>query len=73
VMLTDSHDDLLAFQLPSSPSPPPPLSTSVNGTASIAFIFAAFVEMREMVDDYSISQTTLEQVFLKLAKETAVQ
>lgn len=61
--LTDAHDDMIAYQLP--------VSDTGAGAGSIAPVFAALVDMRELTEDYAVSQTTLEQVFLKLAKEKA--
>ena len=37
--------------------------------ASIAPVFAFLIGMGELIEDFAVSQTTLEQVFLKLAKE----
>lgn len=61
--LTDAHDDMLTYQLPHE-------GAGANaGAGRIAPVFAALVEMSAQTDDYAVSQTTLEQVFLKLAKE----
>jgi hypothetical protein len=57
--LTDAHYDMLAYQLP----------VAGAGSGSIAQVFAALVDMCDITDDYAVSQTSLEQVFLKLAKE----
>ena len=61
--LTHSHDDLLVFQLPCA------ADADADAGGRIAPVFAALVEMKELAEDFSVSQTTLEQVFLKLAKE----
>jgi hypothetical protein len=76
--LTDSHDDLLVFQLPSASdaadaADDASVAAGAGANASIAPVFAALVEMKGLADDFSVSQTTLEQVFLKLAKEKDTQ
>lgn len=51
--------DLLAYELPQ------------EGGYKLSTIFAELQTLGNCLDDFSVSQTTLEQVFLKLAKEKA--
>lgn len=77
--VTDAHDDMLSFQLSQDDASPRKTAWDNAGEGAgvnagrtggrIARVFAAMVEMRDMADDFAVSQTTLEQVFLKLAKE----
>eukprot|EP00026_Physarum_polycephalum_P000423 Phypoly_transcript_00424.p1 GENE.Phypoly_transcript_00424~~Phypoly_transcript_00424.p1 ORF type:complete len:1603 (+),score=299.16 Phypoly_transcript_00424:284-4810(+) len=57
--VADEHGDLLAYELPQSAG------------YKLAFIFAELQSQSTFLEDFSVSQTTLEQVFLKLAKEKA--
>lgn len=79
--LVDSHDDMLAFQLPSTIDAGDAENANAGdahendaGDAGkrkrgcIASVFAALTRMDEYTDDFAVSQTTLEQVFLKLAR-----
>jgi len=55
--LLDKHDLVANFELPNTPSNP----------IKISEIFATLqLRLQNILDDYSVSQTSLEQVFLKL-------
>lgn len=57
-LLKDVHYGLVHYHVPKSP------------TVSFATLFACLEEVRERfsIDDYSVGQTTLEQVFLNFAR-----
>lgn len=57
--IVDSHGDMLAYELPQSAG------------YRLSAIFGVLQSMSAHLEDFSVSQTTLEQVFLKLAKEKA--
>jgi len=57
--IVDEHGDMLAYELPQSAG------------YRLSAIFGELQAMANYLDDFSVSQTTLEQVFLKLAKEKA--
>ncbi len=61
--LVDTHNDTLTFHLPASSDDEP------NAKVQVSTVFGALLNLGEMMDDFSVSQTSLEQVFLKLAKE----
>ncbi|EGC32058.1 hypothetical protein DICPUDRAFT_156020 [Dictyostelium purpureum] len=55
--LLDEHDLIASFELPNDP----------NNPVKISEIFGTLQQdLSSMLDDYSVSQTSLEQVFLKL-------
>ncbi|XP_069482200.1 phospholipid-transporting ATPase ABCA1-like isoform X2 [Ambystoma mexicanum] len=56
-VLKEKHHNTLQYQLPS-------------GIISLSAIFSAFTENKEQlsIEDYSVSQTTLDQVFVNFAK-----
>ena len=57
-LLKDKHNGLLHYQIPS-------------GTASWSSVFAAMEQARTLVDieDYAISEVSLEQIFIGFARE----
>jgi ATP-binding cassette subfamily A (ABC1) protein 3 len=57
-ILKDVHHGLVHYHVPKSP------------TVGLASVFAVIEDVRERfsIDDYSVSQTTLEQVFLNFAR-----
>lgn len=59
--LADAHGEMTNYELPQ------------NGGYQLSAIFGVLHAMGKQgwADDYAVSQTTLEQVFLKLAKEKA--
>jgi len=59
--LADSHGDMTAYELPQE----------AGYRLSAIFGFLQSMGQSGWLDDYAVSQTTLEQVFLKLAKEGA--
>jgi len=57
--VVDAHGEMLAYELPQAAG------------YRLSHIFGELYQMGDLVEDFSVSQTTLEQVFLKLAKEKA--